>query len=124
MTPLNWSDANYFCQNLITPNDRANNVITHLLSIDSLTESVIVNFFLKNNNNNISYWIDGQALNTDNRLKKWSWSNRALYSFGYLKDSFDGQQNVYLWLNSSSEYELSDDNANITLGFICEAQGN
>ena len=118
---LSWHNANLFCQHLITLADQAVGVTTHLLSIDSMTESIVVNLFLKTTH--ASYWTDGQASSSYPYSKKWSWNARAYVNYGYLKDSFRGLQNVYMKPNSSNDYELYDAASNSTFAYICEAQG-
>jgi len=122
LNSLNWQFANAFCQNLITSNDIANGVVTHLLSIDSLTESIILNVYLKNLNVVTSFWTDGITLSSS-KLKTWEWDNSTFTNYGYLKYNFNNTGNIFMVKNSSNNYEINDVSAEQTLGYICEAQG-
>ena len=117
---LNWQSAHNTCTNLITPLDQANGVITHLVSIDSLAESISLNIYLKNLNLASSYWTDGIA---SQNLKKWEWYNATFLNYGYLKYSFNGTGNVQLQKNSSSDFEIHDSIVDQTKAYVCEAQG-
>jgi hypothetical protein len=119
---LNWQDASTFCTSLITLNDQSNGVVTHLLSIDSLTESIIVNVYLTNLNFNPSFWTDG-VTTLSSQLKIWHWNNSTFSDYGYLKYTFDKMANIYLLKNSSNNYEIKDGPANTSMSYICEAQG-
>jgi len=123
LNSLNWQDASAFCTSLITLNDQTNGVVTHLLSIDSLTESIIVNVYLTNLNVNPSFWTDG-VTTLSSQLKIWHWNNATFSDYGYLKYTFNKMANIYLLKNSSNNYEIKDGPANTSMSYICEAQGN
>lgn len=56
-------------------------------------------------------------------IKEWSWSSHDYVNFGYIKDKFAGNSYGYLMYNSTSQYELEDNNGLTLMGYICEAQG-
>ena len=56
-------------------------------------------------------------------IKEWSWSSHDYVNFGYIKDKFVGNANGFLKYNSSSQYELNDNNGLTQMSYICEAQG-
>ena len=56
-------------------------------------------------------------------IKEWSWSGHDYVNFGYIKDKFASNPYGYLMYNSTSQYELEDNNGLTQMGYICEAQG-
>ncbi len=120
LNSLNWQDANTFCQSLITSKDKSDGVLTHLLSIDSLTESIILNLYLKNLNVISSFWTDGK-ISLSSKLKTWNWNNATFVDYGYLKFSFNNTDNIYIVKNASNNYEIRDIAPDKNLAFICEA---
>lgn len=106
-----WAQANATC--------RASN--GHLLSLESLAETVALNFYLTGFFYTSNYWID--MVNTPSNGYVWSWTRYAYEDFGYLKKTLSGLPYAYLRLNASSGYEIQENSGTATMGYICEEIG-
>ncbi|CAF1025493.1 unnamed protein product [Didymodactylos carnosus] len=118
---ITWNNARNMCvndSNSLTSNFTGK---THLLSLESATESTSLMYWLKGWNIQDSFWIDGFASN-----QTWTWSDQKItWYFNISEQMFNGNGSNYrIFYNQvQNEYNIMDDIEVKQTHYICEYQG-
>lgn len=123
---LTYNEAQKKCAEFNSNVTNENSTVVHLLTLESLGETISLYYYLKGGEFNHSFWTGAQ------RTFEWDWrfsfSQHKFVSLGYMSD--DGIKNLnseqnYMYLKSNGsgyEYKAGANDENyINMGYACEA---
>lgn len=118
---MTWSNAQQYCANessSIVTNQTG--FITHLLALESATETISLIYWMKAWGIESQFWTDGVASSSS-----WNWSEQAItWYFNSSDRIFYGNGSNYRMIYSTAQrtYQIADETNNKISHFICEYQ--